>query len=58
MLSSVGNDLTKHLEESRSAFITGKKPLSEWDDYVAQFENMGLEEYVQAHQASHDRRNG
>lgn len=58
MLSSVGNDISKHLDESRSAFITGKKPLSEWDDYVAQFEQMGLDEYVKAHQACYDRRNG
>jgi putative aldouronate transport system substrate-binding protein len=58
MLSTVGNDLSKHLDESRSAFITGKKPLSEWDDFVAQFQSMGLDEYVKAHQACYDRRNG
>jgi putative aldouronate transport system substrate-binding protein len=56
VLSAQGEDITKHIEESQAAFITGKKDLSEWDDYISKFKEMGLEEYLRVHQAAHDRR--
>lgn len=56
MLTSIGQDITKHVEESRAAFITGKRDMSQWDDYVAQFEQMGVEEYIGAYQAAYERR--
>ncbi|MGO1199805.1 MAG: extracellular solute-binding protein [Dermabacteraceae bacterium] len=56
MLSSIGNDIGKFADEARDGFITGQKPMSEWDDYVATFEQIGLSEYMAAHQAAYDRR--
>lgn len=56
ILASIGTDISKHVDESKSAFITGKKDLSEWDDYVAQFEQIGIAEYLEVHQAALDRR--
>lgn len=55
-LSSIGTDISKHATESRSAFITGQLPLSEWDNYVAKFDQMGMPDYLAAHQAAHERR--
>lgn len=57
VVSTIGSDIGKHVSESQAAFITGKQPLSEWDNYVAQFERMGLAEYVKVNQAALDRRN-
>lgn len=56
VLSAQGTDISKHFDESQAGFVTGKKPLSEWDDYVAQFKDMGLDDYLKAHQAGYDRR--
>ena len=57
MLSTQGQDINKHVEESRAAFITGKKSLDDWDSYIAQFESLGVEEYIKAHQEAYNRRN-
>lgn len=38
-------------------FITGETPLTEWDNYVAAIENMGLADIVAAKQAAYDRWN-
>ena len=37
------------------AFITGNKPLSEWDSYLQELEKMGLEEYLKVAQTAYDR---
>lgn len=55
-LSTTGNDISKFADEGRSGFITGERPISEWDEYVQQYEQMGLEEYVEIHQAAYERR--
>lgn len=47
VLASVGSDIEKYVEEMRDKFITGDKPLSEWDDYVSEIEKMGLDEYLE-----------
>jgi putative aldouronate transport system substrate-binding protein len=58
MLSTQGQDIDKHIDESRSAFVTGKKSLDDdWDAYIAEFDNMGVDEYLKAYQDAYDRRN-
>src|SRR5699024_8832750 len=56
MLASVGTDLGKYLDESRSAFITGQLPLSEWDTFVTTLEDIGLSDFMEAQQAAFGRR--
>lgn len=56
MLASIGTDIGKYLDESRSGFITGQMPLSEWDTFVATLEDIGLSEFMEAQQAAFDRR--
>ena len=36
-------------------FITGNKPLSEWDNYVKTLKDMGIEDVVAVKQAWYDR---
>src|SRR5699024_2742781 len=54
-LTSVGADIDKYVEEMRDKFITGKRPLSEWDDYVKTIEKMGLDEYMDIQEAAYER---
>lgn len=44
-----------YVYDTAVAFITGNRPLSSWDDYLAELDSMGLEEYVAATQAAYDR---
>jgi len=55
-ITTIGNDISKYAEESLAAFITGDRSLDEWDDHVATFEQIGLAEYVAAHQTAYERR--
>lgn len=52
---SIATDVDKFTEESRSGFISGKKPLSEWDSYVSQYDQMGIDRYLEIQQAAYDR---
>jgi putative aldouronate transport system substrate-binding protein len=56
LLGTQGTDINKHIDESRAAFVTGKKKLTDWDAYIAEFSNMGVEEYLRVHQDALDRR--
>ena len=55
-ITTIGNDITKYAEEAMAAFITGERSLDEWDDHVATFEQIGLPDYVAAHQTAFERR--
>ena len=55
VLSSVGTDIGKYVEEMKDKFISGDIPLSEWDNYVETIKSMGFEEYMEVQQAAFDR---
>ena len=38
-----------------TAFVTGDRDISEWDAYVSELNDMGLEEYLAIQQAAYDR---
>jgi len=57
-LSSLTVDVEKLTDESRDGFVNGKRSLSEWDDYVGQFDSMGIARYLEIQQAAHDRYQG
>lgn len=46
-LQSVGVDINTYVTENKDLFITGRRPMSEWDEYVETIENMGLDEYME-----------
>ena len=41
--------------EATVKFVLGQKPISEWDAYVAQIKNMGVDELIQIHQTAYAR---
>src|SRR5699024_5613659 len=55
-LSTTGNDISKFAEEGRAGFVTGERSISEWESYVQQYEQMGIEEYLEIHQTAYERR--
>ncbi|GAB2537707.1 extracellular solute-binding protein [Gracilibacillus alcaliphilus] len=50
-----GGDLKTFVTEQEELFINGSRPFSEWDDFVDQINQMGLEEYMQIEAAAHER---
>ncbi len=49
------NDINTYITESVVAFINGTKPLSEFDSYRAQLENMRIDECIELYQAAYNR---
>ncbi|MCL2059613.1 MAG: extracellular solute-binding protein [Oscillospiraceae bacterium] len=48
-------DIGTYVEESRLSFINGTRPLSDYDSYLAQLKDMGVEEVIAIQQAALDR---
>ena len=46
VLSGLGADIEKYVEEMTDKFISGDEPFSKWDEYVKTIENIGLEKYM------------
>ncbi len=43
IFDTVGSNVGTHVSEELSKFLLGKRDMSEWDEYVAEIEAMGLE---------------
>ncbi len=41
-LNTYSNDISTYIAENYFAFIDGSKPISEWDSYIAELENLGI----------------
>ncbi|WP_217586489.1 extracellular solute-binding protein [Lentibacillus saliphilus] len=54
-LQGFGTDIEKYVGEMTDKFISGAEPLSKWDAYVAEIENMGLEDYLEIKEAALER---
>lgn len=54
-MMEVWTDMQTYIEEMTAAFITGARPLSEWDAYVAEFNRMSLDRYMEVYQTMYDR---
>ncbi|PAV31151.1 ABC transporter substrate-binding protein [Virgibacillus profundi] len=54
-LASVGTDIDKYVEEMRDKFISGDASFDEWDAYVKNIEQMGLEEYMGVKDSAYER---
>ncbi len=48
-------DIDTYVKENVVNFITGNRPLTEWDTYVATLKEMGIEDVVAVRQAWYDR---
>ena len=49
------NSIQTYVDESFVQFVMGTKPLSEFDNYMAQLKKMGIEDVIAIYQASQDR---
>ena len=48
------NDIVTYISENYSSFITGAKPLSEWDAYVSELSTIGLDKVLAVYQEAYD----
>ena len=51
----LGGDIESYLSENYLAFVDGSKPLSEWDAYVEQLHEIGIDKVLEIYQAAYDR---
>ena len=54
-LGRYATDIQNFIEENVVKFITGERPLTEYDAFISSLESMNLSEYLAIHQASFDR---
>lgn len=57
IMSSIGSDIESYANEMEAKFVNGTVPFSEWDNYVATIEKMGLEKYMQTYRTAYERYN-
>ncbi|WP_340023697.1 extracellular solute-binding protein [Paenibacillus sp. FSL K6-1096] len=55
VLSTTGQAVDKHREENISKFIMGIRPLSEWAQYVAEADKLGLEQVKETYKKAYER---
>ncbi|WP_099467260.1 type 2 periplasmic-binding domain-containing protein [Konateibacter massiliensis] len=48
-------NISTYVSQSMAQFITGARPISEWDTYVSDLQNMGLDTWLANAQAAYDR---
>ena len=56
-LDTLRLNIDKYQTATAEKFVTGEKPLSEWNEYKAQLENMGAEELLKIYRAALERYN-
>ncbi|MCL2833582.1 MAG: extracellular solute-binding protein [Treponema sp.] len=57
-LNPINSDMITYIDEAKVQFVTGRRPLSQWDAYVRDVKNMGADRYVAIYQAAYDRFSG
>lgn len=55
ILSTVGQAVDKHRDESIAKFILGQRDLGEWDKYVEEMNNLGVRKVLDVHKAAYER---
>ena len=48
-------DLTTYFTENYVSFLTGVKPLSEWDSFISDCKTFGLDKILAIYQAEYDK---
>ncbi|OUS77636.1 hypothetical protein B1748_07535 [Paenibacillus sp. MY03] len=56
-LGTIATDLEAYTDEQVVKFVTGSRPIGEWDKFVSTLNNMKLDEYLAIYQAAYDRWN-
>jgi putative aldouronate transport system substrate-binding protein len=47
--------LKDHVTQNALRFVLGKRPLSEWDDYVKELEAKNMDRYIELHNQAYER---
>lgn len=55
VVSSIAADVTAYVSSSMAEFITGNRLLSDWDNYLEELNNMGLQQLIETAQTAYDR---
>ncbi len=53
--SRIMGDIKTYSDEMTLKFITGEVPMSEWENYVATIESLGIGQVLEIHQTAYDR---
>ncbi len=54
-IADIATDISGYVSSSLAEFVTGNRPLSDWDNYVTELENMGLSQLLKIAQTAYDR---
>lgn len=54
-IAEIEENIKTYVDESMAAFITGNRPLSDWDNYLNELEQMGLSTWIEKSQGAFDR---
>ncbi len=57
-IADIKTTLATYRDEAVAAFITGTRPLSDWDKYLQELNDIGLQEYLEVSQTAYDRMTG
>lgn len=52
-LSTISTDITTYVDEMTASFISGKTPLSKWEDYVQTLKQMNLDRYMEIYESGY-----
>lgn len=55
VLAEIQKNIRDYVSQSLAEFITGNRPLSEWDAYLAELDNMELDQWLNVAQSAYDR---
>jgi len=50
--ASIMNEINTYVSENLVRFITGEKPMSEWDAFTNQIESMGIDQVIEVYEAA------
>lgn len=54
-LATLRTDVDTYVKESMTRFAVGEMPITEWDNYIATLNSMGLDRYLEILQSGYDR---
>ncbi len=54
-IADIATDISTYVTSSLAEFVTGNRPLSDWDNYLAELDNMGLQQLLETAQTAYDR---
>ncbi|MFD1906728.1 hypothetical protein ACFTAO_22470 [Paenibacillus rhizoplanae] len=55
VISITGQAIKKHRDESFAKFVTGSRKLADWDKYVEEMNNLGVDKLLETYKEAYDR---